>query len=68
MFGREAGERGFGRTKEEIAAFFDGFDLEPPGLASVSRWRPGAACGSDGDGDVWLYAGVGRTVPTGRRR
>jgi hypothetical protein len=45
-------------TKEQIAAFFDGLDLEPPGLTSVSGWRPGV--GSVRDYDVWLYAGVGR--------
>jgi hypothetical protein len=47
------------RTKEQIAAFFTGLVLEPPGLVSVSRWSPGTV--SVPDDDVWLYAGVGRT-------
>lgn len=50
---------GFVREKQEIAAFFDGFVMEPPGLVSVSRWRPGFA--NVGERDVWLYAGLGRT-------
>jgi SAM-dependent methyltransferase len=48
---------GFVREKEEIRTFFNGFVLEPPGLASVSRWRPGLA--EVDERDVWLYAGLG---------
>ncbi len=29
-----------GRTAEEIAAWFTGFDLIPPGLVDVDAWRP----------------------------
>ena len=29
------------RSKEEFAAFFEGLDLIEPGIAMVSRWRPG---------------------------
>ncbi|GAB2829811.1 SAM-dependent methyltransferase [Actinoallomurus bryophytorum] len=53
--------RGFVREKEEIRAFLDGFVLEPPGLASVSRWRPGTA--EADERDVWLYAGLGALRP-----
>ena len=28
------------RTRQQIAHFFDGFDLLPPGLEIVSAWRP----------------------------
>src|SRR5262249_29597317 len=28
------------RTPQQIAAFFDGLDLLPPGVVSCSRWRP----------------------------
>ncbi|GAA4603563.1 SAM-dependent methyltransferase [Actinoallomurus liliacearum] len=49
----------FGRTKEEIMGFFDGLQQEPPGLVSVFRWQPGVE--GDGEDDLWLYAGVGRT-------
>lgn len=50
---------GFGRTKDEIAAFFDGFDEEPPGLVPASRWYSGADAGDEQD--AWIYAGLGRT-------
>jgi SAM-dependent methyltransferase len=53
--------RGFVREKEEIRTFFNGFVLEPPGLASVSRWRPGLA--EADERDVWLYAGLGAFRP-----
>jgi S-adenosyl methyltransferase len=53
--------RSFVREKEEIRAFFDGFVLEPPGLTSVSRWRPGLAEATERD--VWLYAGLGLVRP-----
>ena len=28
------------RTKEEVTAFFDGFDVLEPGVVYVSQWRP----------------------------
>jgi hypothetical protein len=47
----------FFRRHDEVARFFDGFDLVAPGLVTVDRWRP------DGPGDDeptrWLYGGVG---------
>jgi hypothetical protein len=63
MFRREVGESASVRTKEEITAFFEGFELESPGLVQVSRWRPGFGCG--GDRGAWCYAGVGRKPSTG---
>ncbi|MDP9862466.1 MULTISPECIES: SAM-dependent methyltransferase [Streptosporangium] len=30
------------RTREEILAFFDGFELSEPGLVGPTEWRPGA--------------------------
>jgi hypothetical protein len=46
------------RPRAEIARFFDGFDLVPPGLVLVNEWRP------DTDAPVpqpcWLYGAVGR--------
>ena len=30
------------RTREEVAGFFEGLDLVPPGLVYVHTWRPGA--------------------------
>ncbi|MFM9444389.1 SAM-dependent methyltransferase [Streptomyces acidiscabies] len=50
------------RSRAEIAAFLDGFDLVEPGMTWVSKWRdetqPGAAADSDRSDILW--AGVGR--------
>jgi hypothetical protein len=49
------------RSREEIARFFDGFDLVDPGLVWLPLWRP-----DDGDAAVRHperttgFAGVGR--------
>jgi O-methyltransferase involved in polyketide biosynthesis len=32
-----------GRPEAEIAAYFDGLDMVPPGLTDVGAWRPGPA-------------------------
>jgi SAM-dependent methyltransferase len=37
------------RSRTEILRFFDGFDLVDPGLAYVSRWRPGSPDDVPGD-------------------
>ncbi|MFF7249955.1 SAM-dependent methyltransferase [Embleya sp. NPDC008237] len=61
------------RSETEISAFFDGFDLLPPGLTRPDLWRPdpaqpththrprgrGQPAGTD-----WLFAGVGRRTTT----
>jgi len=53
--------KGRARTREEIARFFDGFDLVDPGLAWITQWRP------DRQEDVpehpeslWFLSGIGR--------
>jgi len=49
------------RSPEQIAAFFDGLTLVPPGVVTTSRWRPDVA---DADGEpreVDAICGVGRT-------
>ena len=56
------------RTGEQIAGFFDGLDMVPPGLVPISLWHPddgdavadGPAIGQTGRRMVG-YAGVGRT-------
>jgi hypothetical protein len=46
------------RSPDEIARFFDGFELLAPGVVSCSRWRPGTA---DQDAvEVDEFAGVAR--------
>jgi hypothetical protein len=55
-FRAEATAPGIPRTREAIAAFFDGFDLVDPGLVPVTAWRPS---GPERTPDrVWLYGGV----------
>ncbi|MGW3111495.1 SAM-dependent methyltransferase [Streptomyces sp. NPDC001091] len=50
------------RSREEIARFFDGFELVEPGLVHPPQWRPQAAP-EDEDGFAFSgYAGVGRTA------
>jgi hypothetical protein len=51
-----------GRTREEVARFFAGLDLVPPGIVPTPQWRPAALqSGAVGDqGDDPAYAAVGR--------
>jgi hypothetical protein len=47
------------RTPEEIASFFDGLELVPPGVVSCPLWRPDPAPG-DPPAEVDAFGGVGR--------
>jgi hypothetical protein len=70
LFGPEASERlqnlnsrnsqqqYFHRTSEEVARFFDGAELVPPGLVRVEEWRSESATGHAGASGLW--AAVGR--------
>ncbi|MFI0447426.1 SAM-dependent methyltransferase [Actinomadura sp. 6N118] len=44
------------RTRDEVTALFQGFDLLEPGVVWVPEWRPD----HPGEGTRWMYAGVGR--------
>ncbi len=48
------------RSPEEIARFFDGLTLVPPGVVATSRWRPGLADASAEPREVDAICGVGR--------
>ena len=48
------------RSPEEIARFFDGLTLVPPGVVTTSRWRPDLAEASAEPQDVGAICGVGR--------
>lgn len=48
------------RSREEIAALFDGFDLVEPGLVQAPLWRPEVQPPPESVENIWLYAGVGR--------
>ena len=50
------------RTREEIARFFEGYDMVEPGLVPMPLWRPDT---EPEDDDRWArsgFAGVGRTA------
>lgn len=46
------------RTRAQVARFFDGMDLVPPGLVPVQRWRPDDP--DDAVHDVAVWGGVAR--------
>jgi S-adenosyl methyltransferase len=61
-----ASARGVARSREQIARFFAGLDMQTPGLVEVSRWRPeviGAL-----PKPALFYAGIGRKSAPGRPR
>ena len=49
------------RTPEQIARFFDGLQLLPPGVVSCSLWRPSPSGGQPEQVDE--FCGVGRKPP-----
>ncbi|RDI20285.1 SAM-dependent methyltransferase [Lentzea flaviverrucosa] len=49
------------RTKSEIEALFDGFELVEPGIVPTPLWRPEGANTDDPD-KAGIYAAVGRKV------
>ena len=48
------------RTPEQIAHFFDGLELLPPGVVSCSRWRPDPSDGPGEPEEVDEFCGVAR--------
>jgi hypothetical protein len=48
------------RTPPQIARFFDGLELLPPGVVSCSRWRPRPTSGGQLPAEVDEFAGVAR--------
>jgi S-adenosyl methyltransferase len=49
------------RTRAQVAAFFDGWDLVEPGLVQVPLWRPEGRSPRPPELDrVWVYGGVAR--------
>jgi hypothetical protein len=47
------------RTHAEVAAFFDGLEMVPPGLVQLHRWRPDPP-DADVSYEVPAYSGIGR--------
>ncbi|HZC40538.1 MAG TPA: SAM-dependent methyltransferase [Streptosporangiaceae bacterium] len=58
IYGRSDSPRGAFRTREEVLALFDGFELVTPGLVPVADWRPSRA--TSAAGRTWLLGGLGR--------
>ena len=50
----------FPRTRAEVLAMFDGFELVEPGLTTTSLWRPEPGIAVADPAEDGLYAGVGR--------
>jgi trans-aconitate methyltransferase len=47
------------RTRAEIAGFFDGLDLLPPGVVPLDRWEPGTLAAAAGE-PVPAFCGLAR--------
>ncbi|WP_217168550.1 SAM-dependent methyltransferase [Streptomyces sp. AC512_CC834] len=50
------------RSREEIARFFEGYDMVEPGLVPMPRWRPEGPLEDDDPYAYSGFAGVGRTA------
>ncbi|WP_051580838.1 SAM-dependent methyltransferase [Pseudonocardia acaciae] len=49
------------RTKDQAHQFFEGFELEEPGLVQMHKWRPDSVdIGEIDDADICMYGAVGR--------
>jgi S-adenosyl methyltransferase len=49
------------RSREEVASFFDGLEIVPPGLAKVTEWHPDGSEEEEGASSEWFeYGGVAR--------
>jgi len=52
--------RGQVRSREEIARFFDGLELVPPGLVYLNEWQPDTLPNEAEPGATLMLCGVGR--------
>jgi hypothetical protein len=50
------------RTKDEIAALFDGMELIPPGVTMVHRWHPDETASQIPDEHVSIAGGIARKI------
>jgi SAM-dependent methyltransferase len=53
------------RSRDEIARFFEGYDMVEPGLVPMPHWRPETETWNPDDEDPWAFSGfggVGRTA------
>jgi hypothetical protein len=47
------------RRHQDVARFFDGFEMLEPGLVQIPWWRPDGPVEPGAEG-IWIYGGVGR--------
>ena len=50
------------RSREDVARFFEGYDMVEPGLVSMPHWRPETAPEDEDPYSFSGFAGVGRTA------
>jgi hypothetical protein len=48
------------RTREQIAAFFEGFRILAPGIVNLPAWRPDRPQDAVGAENVWFYGALGK--------
>lgn len=48
------------RTKDQAARFFEGLELEQPGIVQIHKWHPDPDAGVIADTDVAMYGAVAR--------
>jgi hypothetical protein len=48
------------RTRDELTALLDGYDLVDPGLVLVEQWQPGSPADVDDPAKSPVWAGIGR--------
>ncbi|GGX83516.1 SAM-dependent methyltransferase [Streptomyces fructofermentans] len=50
------------RSRDDIARFFEGYDMVEPGLVPMPKWRPDSAAEDEDPYSYSGFAGVGRTA------
>jgi SAM-dependent methyltransferase len=57
---RQTSSRAVSRTRAELTALLDGYDLMDPGLVQVNRWRPDSVAPGGDPQHCPVWAGIGR--------
>lgn len=57
---RQTSSSAVSRTRAELTALLDGYDLIKPGLVLVEQWQPGSAADVDDPEKCPVWAGIGR--------
>ena len=50
------------RTRQEIAAFFEGFQILEPGIVNLPAWRPEKPQDAEGAENIWFYGVLGKLL------